>query len=629
MKNYLLLFSFLIVFASLYAKESVPKSVSKEDNTVRLLIDCSKSQSVISPLLFGHNLEHTRKAIWQGLGAQMVVNRKFAAADCGMPMRWNSTSGKGVAIDETTVYAGKRSVRLDGGCGIRQQHDWLTFQKGRKYVYRLWAKAEGKQTVSFRIVDRPGFHDIFYGTKEIESGDWTLFSGEFTAPLSVPAAKLEIVARSEGTVWIGAVSLMPADNFHGMRRDVIELFKQMKPSSLRWPGGCFAEYYDWKEGLLPVDKRAPTGPHQWVGLLPDSEGYDDYDIGIDEYIALCRELGCLPVITTRFGGGGSVEETADWVEYCNGSADTKWGKIRADRGFPQPYNVKYWYVGNEIWGMSLVKNKDPKACGALVLQHAKGMKQKDPSIRLAAGIVPNQQWLEPVFGDRNGLLDMVQDGFYFDGEITLENVLKHDADKQLLSLRQALDTIISDGKQKPITFYEWNVMWDRRGDAASAIFAAKMLNSFCRNAEKTRLEMTGYFQPITEGAIRVQPATCSLDADGMVYVMFAAHQNNQLLEVSGLSEAKASGLDVCASINSAGNQIFITVVNSNKADENTLDWTLPGKMVNTVDIQTLTAESLEDGAPLIEKRETFLPKKSNRLAVKIPPCSIMGICLKF
>ena len=77
-----------------------------------------------------------------------------------------------------------------------------------------------------------------------------------------------------------------------MRRDVIELFKQLKPSSLRWPGGCFAEYYNWKDGLLPVDKRPSVGPHRWVGLLPDSDGYDNHDIGTDEFIA----LGC----TTKF-----------------------------------------------------------------------------------------------------------------------------------------------------------------------------------------------------------------------------------------------------------------------------------------------------------------------------------------
>ncbi len=172
---------------------------------------------------------------------------------------------------------------------------------------------------------------------------------------------------------------MPADNFHGMRRDVVELLKELKPGCLRWPGGCFAEYYNWKEGLLPADRRPPIGPGQWVGLLPDSHGYDNHEIGTDEFIDLCRELNCTPAITIRYGEG-SPEEAASWVEYCNGGVDTYWGKIRADRGHPEPYQVKYWYVGNEIWGMSLVKNKDPKFCTALSRQFTEAMMKADPGI---------------------------------------------------------------------------------------------------------------------------------------------------------------------------------------------------------------------------------------------------------
>ena len=76
--------------------------------------------------------EHTRLAIRQGIGAEMIANRKFAAADCGLPMRWTTLTGKGVAIDDSTAYTGKHAVRLEGGCGIWQQHDRLTFEKERE-----------------------------------------------------------------------------------------------------------------------------------------------------------------------------------------------------------------------------------------------------------------------------------------------------------------------------------------------------------------------------------------------------------------------------------------------------------------------------------------------------------------
>ena len=509
----------------------------------------------------------------------MIANRKFAAADCGLPMRWTTLTGKGVAIDDKTVYAGKHAVRLEGGCGIWQQHDWLTFKKGRKYVFRIWAKADAGQTLSMRIIDRPGFHKLFTGENELKVGDWELWTGEFTAPVSARGAKLEIRSQSSGTLWLGVVSLMPADNFHGMRRDVIELFKQLKPSSLRWPGGCFAEYYNWKDGLLPVDKRPSVGPHRWVGLLPDSDGYDNHDIGTDEFMALCRELNCLPVITTRFGGGGTADEAADWVDYCNGNAQTTWGKRRAERGYAEPFGVKYWYVGNEIWGMSLVDNKDPKVCAPVVRQFAAAMKRKDAGIKLNAGVLPNRQWLEPLFKDNDGLLDFVQGGFYFGDKLSPENVLDNPTEQELKSWRQLIDTLIPDGKQTGIIYYEWNVMWDRQGDALSGIFAAEMLNMFCREAETLRLEMANYFQPVAEGAIRVTPADCSLEPAGQVFAMFAAHQNNILLDVAAPSAL--SGLDVCASISRDKKRIFITAVNRNAKEEKTLNLSLKNFVPDT------------------------------------------------
>jgi len=584
-------------------------------------IDTAQTGNKISPQLFGHNLEHTRRAIWRGISAEMVANRKFAATDCGLPMRWHTLSGEGVSLDKEAPFVGKHSVRLDntgaGDVGIWQQHDWLTFAKGRKYAFRIWVRANQKQDLRLQIISRSGFHAVFTGQKLFQAKNWQLWSGEFESPKLAKGTQIRLVAVRPGTTWIGAVSLMPADNFHGMRRDVVELFKQLKPGNLRWPGGCFAEYYNWKDGLLPVDKRPPIGPHQWVGLLPDSDGFDNHEIGIDEFIALCRELDCDPHITTRYGGEGSIEETAAWVEYCNGSEDTHWGSVRAKRGHKKPYGVKYWYVGNEIAGMSLVKNKDPRACAATSRAYAEAMKKVDSNIILNSGAPASEEWLKPQLEKSGDLFDMVQIGFYFQPHeryvVDADRIVKTPSAilQGLKSKRQVIDRMNPNKKRLDITYYEWNVMWDREGDVLSGIFAAEMLNMFCREAEGLGLTIASYFQPITEGAIKVGPIKSQLEPDGQVFALYSVHQGNRLLIVPDISDKQ---IDLCASLTPDGKSIFVTIINQNTTSDCTLELSLTNfTNLDNASAELLVPQTLEVGGKFALRRKILKIINGNKV----------------
>ena len=254
-------------------------SVGDAQDVTRVHVDAKAVGTVISPLLFGHNLEVTRRAVWQGLGAEMVANRKFAAFENGMPKRWVATEGTGrVSIDSTTAYAGEYSVRLEDGGQIEQQHEWLILQGKTKYVFRLWVKSVSKSSLRVRITDERKARGIWGKTLVVDPGPWQLLSGTFSAP-ATGKASLEIGCGTGGTLWIGAVSLMRADNFHGMRRDVIELLRQLKPGTLRFPGGCYSEFYRWQDGLLPVDQRPPIGRTGLNFLFRNSDDVDNQEIG--------------------------------------------------------------------------------------------------------------------------------------------------------------------------------------------------------------------------------------------------------------------------------------------------------------------------------------------------------------
>jgi alpha-N-arabinofuranosidase len=617
---------------------SAGDAVSEQNPATSLAIDARSQGAVISPKLFGHNLEHTRRTIWTGISAEMIANRKFGAVDGGLPKRWSTMDGSRVAVDDKLTYAGKHAVRLENtdgiNSGIWQQHEWLAFRKDTKYAFRIWVKADANQTLKMRIMKRGYVGMVFESSTNVTPGTWQLWSGEFTSPATAPGCRIEIGSTNPGMTWIGAVSLMPSNNFHGMRRDVVDHLKSLKPGTLRWPGGCFAEYYNWQDGLLPVDQRPPIGPGQWKGLLPDSDDYDNHEIGTDEYLALCRELNCAPAITIRYGGGGSPGEAAAWVEYCNGGPKTRWGKVRAERGHPDPYQVKYWFVGNEVWGMSLVSNKDPNACAALSREFASAMKKADPGItriHCAPFFLPDWEAVTlKEIAENPDFPELVQDGWYLDcnADVNMASVAKAATltiEPPLQALRKKLDKASQGKKRIGMVYYEWNVMWDRPGDVISGVFAAGMLNMFCREAQTLGMEFTGYFQPVSEGAIKVGPLTSEIEPAGQVFALYAAHQGNRLLTTPKLPAD--SDIDLCASLTPDGKQVYATVINRSTESQRTVELTLnhfasPGEATVRL-LEPLTLEP--DGK--FAQREGKLPVMGGKKVVlKLAPCAIARIC---
>jgi len=141
-------------------------------------------------------------------------------------------------------------------------------------------------------------------------------------------------------IWVGKNSPIP--NEEGFRRDAIQALRRVKATQLRWPGGCFADAYHWKDGVGPGDRR----PRQWNLWW---EQYETNAMGTDEFIRLCRLVGAEPYLSLNVGTG-SVAEAIEWIEYCNSDKDTQPARLRSANGNDSPYNVRYWGVGNENWG---------------------------------------------------------------------------------------------------------------------------------------------------------------------------------------------------------------------------------------------------------------------------------------
>ncbi len=149
--------------------------------------------------------------------------------------------------------------------------------------------------------------------------------------------------------WVGLDS--PVPNTRGIRNDVVQAFREIGIPNLRWPGGCFADQYHWMNGIGDPATRNKTVNVTWGGVM------DDNSFGTHEFMDLCEQLGCEPVICGNIGSG-SVEEMAKWVEYLTSDAPTPLVELRRKNGREKPWKVKYWGVGNETWGCGGIMNKE-------------------------------------------------------------------------------------------------------------------------------------------------------------------------------------------------------------------------------------------------------------------------------
>jgi alpha-L-arabinofuranosidase len=152
-------------------------------------------------------------------------------------------------------------------------------------------------------------------------------------------------------LWVGEKSSVP--NIDGLRKSVIEHMRRIKASVIRYPGGCFADSYDWHDGIGPVDKR-PRRTNFWANdesdKSPASHSYDPNRVGTNEFVHLCKLIGAEPYLAANVRSQ-PASSFYQWVEYCNSPAgSTTLADTRAAAGFPDPFHVKYWGVGNESWG---------------------------------------------------------------------------------------------------------------------------------------------------------------------------------------------------------------------------------------------------------------------------------------
>lgn len=512
---------------------------------------------LVSPYLFGSNLEHTRSCLYTGLSAQMVRNRKFAGKPTaceGCAMEWFPLGKRAVfALDEPYTRHGegyhmKRNTECNsvsifnpfqGETAGLGQHG-IAISQGQPYLFGMVVKTQNPVEFAVSLTDRAGKKVYCRTTFTGEGADWTRFEVELTPQAADPDADLRICWEEAGHVCVGAISLLPKDHFRGMRRDVVEAMKELGIKVLRWPGGNFAGEFNWMDGLLPVDMRAPFQSYLGLETQPHTMGYDYSEINTDDFIALCREIGAEPFITIN-PCWNTPEENAAWVEYCNGDASTPYGKLRAQRGHQEPYNVQLWSLGNEFGYGHMEGDNTPSGYCQIALENGKKMLEASPNLSLcSSGPYPNKEWAELSAKPLAGISQMISQHYYgYAPHYTSLATVEEEYNRCLSSVSRMRD-LLHQSRQwlEPstrISMDEWNVWyaWYRPSSVTDGIYAALALHMLMEEAEKSGIALACHFQAVNEGMLCVKPDHVSLTAQGQVFSrMNRWHMGNRLCSAS-------------------------------------------------------------------------------------------------
>ncbi len=605
-----------------------------------------RSTSELSPYVFGHNLEHTRAAVNGGLSAQMLRNRKFA----GKPSRNEGVCAEWSGIGEKTLF---QQISLSytkhiGNPGMNRSNEirsqsvqnltdgqvagifqkGLSLKKGETYEMRTVTRVSSPLTLKVELTDKDGAR--VYATKSLElkpAEDWVVSEFDLTSSADDKEASVRYTFGEKAEVIFGALSMMPKDNFHGMRSDVVANLKAIGPRLLRWPGGNFAGEYRWKDGLLPVDQRGPLQAATEIETQPYTYGYDFHEIDTDDFVALCREVGAEPMITINIAWS-SPEESAQWVEYCNGGEDTEYGKLRAQRGHKEPYNVHFWSLGNEMGYGHMEGPAGPEGYAELAGKHADAMLKVTPDLELcSSGPYPNDNWAKHSAAPLADKVKYISLHHYAGGskQFTTPEDIKKSYEEITASFQGNIDlakrmreSLDATGKDLHISFDEWNqwYSWYRPSCVTEGIYAARTMHFYISESASLDIPIVCYFQPVGEGAILITPEGSRLTANGQIFEMMKAHQDGRVCKVSDNDD-----YSTVATVKDG--VLTISLINAAYDTDREFSFALKGKVLEA------TLYSSEDVTPYSYFETSPLEVKAGRKDIKtvLPPHSVALIKL--
>ena len=383
-------------------------------------VNTKKLGAPIQSTMYGIFFEDINYAADGGLYGELVKNRSFEFPQS--LMGWQAF-GRVEVKDDGPFERCPHYVMLsapghnDRRTGlVNEGYFGIGVEKGEQYRFSVWAKApQGVATLRIQLIDESSMderQEFVEQELSITAGDWKKYSVVLTSPQTNKHAKLRIFLKGDNSVALEHISLFPVNTFkhreNGLRRDLAQALADLHPGIFRFPGGCIVEgvdlatRYQWKNSVGPVENR-PLNQNRWeytfdFRYFPDY--YQSYGLGFFEFFQLSEDIGAEPLpilscgLACQFQNDDInahvpvdqldpyIQDALDLIEFANGPADSKWGKVRADMGHPEPFNLKYIGIGNEQWDALYPERLEP---------FIKAIRKAYPNIKIVGSSGPNSE----------------------------------------------------------------------------------------------------------------------------------------------------------------------------------------------------------------------------------------------
>jgi alpha-N-arabinofuranosidase len=441
-----------------------------------------------------------------------------------------------------------------------------------------------------------------------------------------------------------------------LRDDVIQALRQIRIPNLRWPGGCFADYYHWQDGIGPRDERPTIVNTLWGGITEDNS------FGTHEFMELVKQLDTEPIIVGNLGSG-TVQEMAQWWEYMNHPGPSPMADLREHNGQAEPWNVRYWGVGNESWGCG--GNMTPEYHADLYKRFATFLHRYGETgpFRIAAGPPGgNYRWMEVMMREAGSRMDGI-DLHHYTINGSWATTKGHATDFaeadwfELMSRAWQTDEIITrhstimdqydPEKRVWLIVGEWGT-WHQPAEGTNpgflhqqntlrdALVAGLSLNIFNQHADRVKMANIAQTINVLQAMILTEGDQMILTPTYHVFDLYKVHQDATLLPLTldagtyAFEDQSIPALSASASKDASGT-IHLTLVNLDPNQERTIQTTLRGQDVSRVSGRVLTATTMNahntfDQPSNVQPADfTGATLQGDQLTIQLPAKSIVAL----
>ena len=511
-------------------------------------------QGKIDAKLFGNFVELLDDVV-PSLWAEMINDRDFdgivpstewcyyrGEPNMYLDQEWEP-NGTWSRVQEN-AFCGTSAAQLtpvNGQASISQPGMYVA--KDQTYTFTGWFRAASNVTLSITLKTLlPNGEWFTLATHSVNLDahptKWSIYATNgLTSCGTSDRTVFELTAKGDGVLLIDKLSLMPTDHIHGWRQDAIDLIRPIKPAIVRWGGSvCDPGGYRWKNGIGPRERRVPFHNTVWGRI-------DSNDVGIDEFIQFCRLIDAEPLICVSFSDG--PESAADLVRYCNDPPTTEWGKRRAENGFREPHNIKYFQLGNELGG-----NEYAEKC----VVFCKAMKAVDPDLLLAASY-PSQHLFDLVGKEIAFVCPHHYTSNFADHEREIGNLIN------MIRSTPNCDHIRLGITEWAFTAGDWGNGRARLQSLYSGLYSAQYFNLMMRHSDYVALACRSNISNSFEGGtIMTKPGAVMKTPFYHTTKLYADHFQPVPLTV----ETSPPGVDTVACVSEDGKTVSLFLVNTNR-----------------------------------------------------------------